>query len=217
MALKGKLVLHPAEFSPEVIEAGRRLLPTYRDLIPGGLFDPYAGRGVRSGALADELGMTFRGIDIETWQDADPRVAQGDARDPLAYPAGDDWAVFTSPPYTNRISTDYVSGPTPQTKTNGRRAYGVSLGRPLDPLNIARFAKPGSPTFYSAFGRSMKNWAGQLALVNVDLPMAWLTREQMIAAGFDVVDVVEVQTRRYRGVTGSDKRAPHEVILVGLR
>jgi hypothetical protein len=49
--LKGKVPLHPAEFSPEVIEALRdRISPSDR------IHDPFAGRGVRLGKLCDEVG-----------------------------------------------------------------------------------------------------------------------------------------------------------------
>ena len=62
---------HPCQFSPEVLDVLAGLIS------PGEhVYDPFAGPGVRLGALCDELGATFSGGDIEEWEDPphDPRV-----------------------------------------------------------------------------------------------------------------------------------------------
>ena len=202
---------HPAEFSPEVIEAIRTILINYGVL---DVHDPFAGRGVRLGALCDQLGIHFTGTDIERYADPDPRVSLGDSTKWYSYPAGE-FVVVTSPVYENRISTDYVNGPTPKTKREGRRAYGISLGRALDRSNLARLARHRD-AFYDAHARAVKHWKG-MAIVNVDLPMAnpWLYI--LHSAGYGHVQVFKVETRRYRGPANSDKRPECEVVLLAKR
>lgn len=212
MALTGPVPAHPAEFSPEVLAALRPLLMG-RPFV----FDPFAGRGRRLGALCDELGIRFAGCDIEPWRDSDPRVRCADASDPESYPYGP-FTVVTSPPYFgNRISSDYVNGPTPTTKTAGRRSYGISLGRALHPKNIARFCRPGQRRDHD-FAASMIvcHW-DDAAIVNVDSPIADQWADVLVGAGYEVQQRIPVVTRRYRGPANSDRRADHEVVLVASR
>src|SRR5262245_3375442 len=107
---------HPSEFSPEVLDVVRPILEQYA---PARVHDPYAGRGSRLAKLCDALGITFTGSDIESYEGADARVIVGDAADVETYPR-EPFAIVTSPVYFgNRISSDYVGGPTPTTKRNG--------------------------------------------------------------------------------------------------
>lgn len=215
MGLTGPLVKHPAEFSAVVLDVIVRLLWAYYDRFHT-VVDPNAGRGMRLGQRVDQMGKNFFGIDIEDWADHDPRVVQGDSRDARLYPSHD-YVIATSPPYFgNRISSDYVNGPKPSTKTAGRRAYGISLGRALHADNLARQAKH-SDAFYAGLGATIRCWHTPLALLNVDSPMADQAAAQLTAGGFEVVDQIEVVTPRYRGPAGSDKRAACEVVLVGLK
>jgi hypothetical protein len=205
---------HPAEFSPEVLAVIEPLLVR---LAPGRVHDPFAGRGVRLGALCDRLVIAFSGTDREQYANADPRVAIVNAADPTGYPTTP-FAVVTSPVYFgNRISSDYVNGPTPRTKRNGRRAYGISLGRPLHPDNLARACRPGhEAAYYAGHGRVVQHW-GEHAIVNVDLPICdgWVAL--LVAFGYVIDDVHAVHTRRYRGPANSERRAEHEVVIVAAR
>jgi hypothetical protein len=209
LALTGPVPPHPAEFSPEVIDALAPLL----DDVPL-VFDPFAGRGRRLGALGHRLGVRFAGIDIERYAGADPRVRCGDARNAASYP-DEPFVVVTSPVYfANRISSDYVNGPTLTTKRNGRRCYGMSLGRALHAGNLARLCRPANLDHYIAEHIAVAEHWDTTALVNCDSPIADIWTEILEAAGFAVDQIIEVRTRRYRGPANSDKRADHEVVTV---
>jgi len=214
MTLTGTVPIHPARWTPAILETIRPILERYA--LP--IHDPYAGTGERLGALADELGLEFTGTDIEAWPGADPRVGLGDSRYPLTYPGGE-FVVVTSPVYFgNRISSDYVNGPTPATKTAGRHAYGISLGRPLHPDNLARVCRPASRFDYGALhAMAARHW-GEVAVVNVDGPLRAMWVGILDLAGFEVVDVVEVETPRLGGgLAGAAKRAGFEVVIVAVR
>lgn len=208
--LTGTVPAHPAQYSPEIIELLRGLIEPGERIV-----DPFAGLGLRLGALCDELDADFSGTDIETWPGADPRVEGGDARMPLCYPAAP-FTVVTSPPYTNRISTDYVNGPTETTKRAGRRAYGISLGRALSMPNLARVAKPDSDEFYAGLGAAMDQW-GDRVLLNVDLPMGGRAAALLTMRGYVIEHVHRVGTRRYKVVGHGDTRAPHEIVIEAVR
>lgn len=211
MALTQPPPLHPAEFSPEIIDVLKELLHVY---CVDHVHDPFAGRGVRLGKLCDEMGITFTGTDIERYKEADPRVQLGDSTKWHTYPWGE-YTIVTSPVYFNRISTDYVNGPTAKTKTNGRRAYGISLGRALDRANLARLARHADE-FYAAHAKVAANWKGR-AIVNVDLPMANAWLYTLHTVGYGHIQTFKVDTRRYRGPANSDKRPECEIVLVATR
>jgi hypothetical protein len=209
MSLTQPPPLHPAEFSPEVLDVFERVLAGVSHV-----HDPWAGRGVRLGSLCDRLGVAFTGTDIERYKDMDPRVGLGDSSKWWSYPSGN-FTVVTSPVYLNRISTDYVNGPLPTTKVEGRRAYGISLGRALDRENLARTCR-SEGDYYWAHGNAVQWWRYQ-AIVNVDLPMLIGWRKLLTESGFRISDEICVETRRYRGPANSDKRAPCEVVIVAKR
>ena len=194
------------------------LVELERRLRPGEvIFDPFAGPGDRLGPLCDRLGLAFAGIDIEAWPDRDPRVAVADAMEQASYPAAP-FTVVTSPVYFgNRISVDYVNGPTPRTKRNGRHAYGISLGRALDSRNLARRCRAGHEAEHDrGHAATVACWHDR-ALVNVDSPIGDRWCSILASVGFTVVEVVEVKTRRLGGVANNDKRAGHEVVIEAVR
>lgn len=220
MPFTGPLVDHPSQFSPPVLAAIRPIL-VERMLALGldTVVDPYAGLGHRLAGICDVHGWRFVGIDIEAWPYADARVKVGDAAKRKCYPRKP-FAVVTSPPYFgNRISSDYVNGPTPDTKVAGRRSYGVSLGRPLDKRNLARSCRPTeahAERFYSELTKAATLWPS-LVILNVDQPMGNAAGVALACAGLAIDDIIEVKTPRYRGGTGSDKRAPCELVMVASR
>lgn len=96
--------VHPAQYSPEVIDK-------LRELIDPGVYvhDPFAGPGVRLGALASEVGFEFTGTEIEPAFIEDARVWVGDSRRRDSYP----WTpkplwIVTSPVYANGMTDDFV-------------------------------------------------------------------------------------------------------------
>lgn len=203
---------HPCQYSPEVLHA----LEPY---IPPGLpvHDPFAGPGIRLGALCDRLGATFTGTDIEAWPGADPRVVVGDARDPATYPSGR-FAVITSPVYVNKRCADYANGPKPTTQLRGRRDYGIALGRALHPFNLARTT--GRPArvadYWREHGKAVKHW-GELVALNVDEPIGDQWCNLLIEHGYEIDAILPVHTQRYGGLDNAEKRAEHEVVILALR
>jgi hypothetical protein len=207
-----KVTRHPCQFSPEVLDV-------LAELIRAGEYvhDPFAGPGLRLSQLCDQLGAVFTGTDIETWPESDPRVAQADARDGISYPEGS-FTVATSPVYLNKRCADYRNGPTPTTKTKGRRDYGIALGRALHVDNLARAT--GHPSraarYWQGHGDAVKQW-GERVIVNVDEPIAAGWQRLLIDHGYEIEQVIPAHTRRYGGLRNADKRADHEVVTVASR
>lgn len=204
--------MNPCQYSPEVLSVLADLIdPLDR------VFDPFAGHGLRLGEVCDGVGAEFRGVDIEVWEPHDARVRQGDARHAASYPSSP-FTVVTSPVYQNKRCADYANGPTPTTKTKGRRDYGIALGRPLHEMNLARHTGHLSraPAYYAAHSEAVKLW-GHRAIVNVDLPIAADWEDLLEANGYQVRTWIEVKTRRYGGLANFALRAPYEVVLVAWR
>ena len=212
MGLTGSVAKHPAQYSPEILAALADLIHPSEHI-----HDPFAGLGVRLGALCDRLGNGFTGTDIEDWPDKDPRVMLGDSTHFLTYPMRS-FTVVTSPVYFgNRISSDYVEGPRETTKLNGRRSYGISLGRALDASNAARVCRPTQRDEYFALHReAAKNW-GWRAIVNVDSPVEEEWVDLLAVAGYGSISTQRVTTRRYRVAGHGDQRADAEVIIDARR
>ncbi len=206
-------MIHPCQFSPEVLDAVRGLIQ------PGEhVHDPFAGTGLRLAALCDELGVTYSGSDIEEWSGADRRVWVGDAMRRDSYPYWQTFTVVTSPVYLNKRLADYANGPAPTTKTKGRRDYGISLGRALHPLNLARHTgRPGrAAAYWDTHSQAVSHWGGR-ALVNVDSPISDGWQRILTERGFTVSDVIPVCTQRYGGLHNAEKRAEFEVLIVAER
>lgn len=212
--LTGRVPAHPARWTPAILA----VIAGYLERFGLPVHDPFGGTGERLGRLADELGLAFTATDIEAWPDADPRVRLGDSIDPATYPRGN-FVVVTSPVYFgNRISSDYVNGPTPTTKLAGRHAYGISLGRALDGANLARLCRPAGRDAHDAAHIAVAKQWGDLALVNVDGPLRAQWSGILVAAGFHLREVREIITPRLGGgIAGADKRAGHEILIVAER
>jgi hypothetical protein len=203
---------HPCQFSPEVLEVIEPLLR------PGEhVHDPFAGPGNRLAALCDKIGCTFSGGDIEDWPGKDERVAVSNAMAGSSYPSKV-FTLVTSPVYQNKRCADYRNGPGPNTKVKGRRDYGIALGRPLDPCNLARYT--GRPkeaeSYWELHAEAVKHWPDRV-IVNVDLPIADRWLELLLDAGYPLREVIPAYTRRYRGLDNAEKRAEYEVVVVAER
>jgi hypothetical protein len=212
LPVRQRVPVHPCQFSPEVIAALEELVP------PGEhVHDPFAGCGFRLAALCDRIGAVYTGTDIEDWPDRDPRVPVGDSTLAQTYPDGA-FIVVTSPVYLKKRLADYANGPKPTTKTNGRRDYGISLGRALEPGNLARYTgRPGRACdYWRLHSEAVRHW-GHRALVNVDAPISKGWCEVLEAHGYEVVAVTPVRTRRYGGLHNADQRADHEVLIEARR
>lgn len=213
MSLTGAVPAHPAQYSPEILEVlGELIEPGER------IHDPFAGLGLRLGALCDEIGAEFTGTDIEPWAGIDLRVDGGDSTLPLTYPERG-FTVCTSPVYFgNRISSDYVNGPTETTKRAGRRAYGISLGRALAGGNLARACRPAHEDRYYELHSLAVRWWGERVLLNVDRPLGARWEELLSSHGYEIRQRIEVGTRRYRvggdgDGFGAGERAECELVI----
>lgn len=210
---------HPAQFSPEVLDALAPHLRRYGLAV----HDPFAGAGVRLGALCDRLSLPFSGTDIEAWPDADPRVTLGDSTDPATYPTGDGWLVATSPTYANRMA-DYANGPLSTTNPKGRRAYGMALGRALHANNSGRFGPRRLDEYVGLHERIVQLWP-RVALVNVSDCIAGGERVCVVGAWLDLLHrqgyewqaCERVSTRRYRMGANAEARIDGERLIVAER
>lgn len=208
---------HPCQYSPEVLDILRTLVA------PGDhVHDPFAGPGVRLGKLCDEIGATFSGGDIEEWPGRDYRVQVLNATWQGSYPPFqyniEDYLLVTSPVYQNKRCADYANGPTPDTKTKGRRDYGIALGRALHPNNLARTTgrKNREEDYWYLHGLAVRWWPNRV-IVNVDEPIHHRWLHLLIGRGYDIKEIIPAYTRRYGGLDNADKRAEHEVVIVGVR
>jgi hypothetical protein len=204
---------NPCRYSPEVIDVLRALIRRGERI-----HDPFAGSGERLGRLCDEVGAVYTGTDVEHWAVGhDRRVGLADALDAASYPAGP-FTIVTSPVYLNKRCADYANGPTPRTKTKGRRDYGIALGHALHLNNLARFTgRPSRARRYrEGHSEAVKQW-GDRVIVNVDEPIAEGWQQLLREHGYLIDRVIPAYTRRYGGLDNADKRAEYEVVIVAYR
>ncbi len=205
---------HPAQYSQKVLDMIEHLIAGVDTPL---IYDPFAGTGLRLGALCDRLGVRYEGGDIEDWPGKDPRVQIADAMDLTSYPI-EPFTVVTSPTYVNKRLGDYANGPGPNTVLKGRRDYGIGLGRALHENNTARYTgRPKKADKYWEMHTKAACCWGDTAIVNVDGPIADGWVKLLSAVGYDVCANIEVVTPRYGGLSNADKRAPAEAILVATR
>lgn len=146
---------HPARYTPAIIDALEPVIGHYG--LP--VHDPFAGTGERLGELCDRLGVSFTGADLEVWRDRDRRVAQGDALDPCAYPAGPH-LIVTSPTYGNGVNDNHDAR-----DGSRRHTYRAALGRPLREHNTGRYGirrgKASWSRYWDLNTRAVRLWAAR--------------------------------------------------------
>lgn len=96
--------------------------------------------------------------------------------------------------------------------------YGIALGRPLHPDNLARTTGRPARTgaYWQGHAEAVKHWDSRV-IVNVDDPINSAWQALLMEQGYRIVEVVPVRTRRYGGLDNADKRADHEVVIVADR
>lgn len=213
--LTGNVPTHPARFSKAVLAVLEPLIDQYCTNGISTVHDPFAGTGERLARMVRGKFLLYSGTDIEDWAGRDHQVYIGNSTVQATYPR-EPFIVVTSPVYfENRISSDYVEGPLDTTKTRGRHAYGISLGKPLDQDNMARLCRMSRGSEHDAMALACMRWWPERALVNVDSPIADRWVRLAWEAGYVAYRRIEAKTRRLSGgLTGVSKRAPHEVVLV---
>lgn len=210
---------HPAPFSDPVIDALRVIIPQY--LNPGELvFDPFAGEGIRLGALCDELGVDFAGTDIEEWG-GDGRVGVGDSTRIETYPQYP-FVVVTSPTYNNGVNDHFAPR-----ESSRRLTYRVALGRELNERNTGRYSGRGSGKAeleYWALSRACVAHWRETVVVNVKdsirdgavYPLVRKWRAMLGGFGY-ATRVVEVGAAGWRYGENGEARVDGEAIIIGTR
>jgi hypothetical protein len=211
---------HPAIFTESIIERLAILIPKnvpFERII----HDPFAGEGVRLGALCDALGYTFTGTDLERWQGSDTRVALGDSTLSGTYPTVP-YAIVTSPTYNNGVNDHF--DPKDDSK---RLTYRVRAGHELHPNNTGRWSGRGSKKGEAEYWRLTRNvvthWPN-IAIVNVKdsvrstweggiYPLVRLWTELLEELGYEVTPE-EVACPGWRYGANSQERLDTEFILV---
>lgn len=211
---------HPARYS-------RALVPVLADLlegVPGPVLDPFAGTGERLEELAERLGLVpmvgIVGIELEEeWARVTPHLVRvGNALD---LPFEDDTfgAVVTSPTYGNRLADHHRAA-----DASLRRSYTHDLGRPLHRDNsgvlhwgplyrdfhrrawaeAARVLRPG--------GRFLLNISDHVRNGRRQPVSAWHVAE-LGRLGFELVDLVTVETPRLRNGANAEARVRGEFVF----
>lgn len=214
---------HPAQFTESIIDELEVLIPKF---VPAGriIHDPFAGAGVRLGALCDRLGYEFTGTDLEAWREGDSRVAVGNSRYAASYPTRPH-AEVTSPTYNNGVNDHFK--PSIATHRRRRLTYRVAAGRPLHSDNTGRHSgrssKKGEARYWSITRDVVAQWS-DIAIVNVKdsiragaiYPLVEMWTSLLAAHGY-TIERFDVPCPGFRWGANRELRADTEAILVAVR
>jgi len=215
---------HPSQWSPEVLVA---MTPVLRQLHMA-IHDPFAGTGVRLGALCDKLRLTFTGTELEQEFIVEPRVRQGDSTWPDSYPT-QPHVIVTSPVYPNGMA-DHFRASEPEGRHTYRQAIHRLTGedRPLHESNMGRYSiRRGEKAFqtYAVLATAAAGWwFPSVVVLNVSdfyvgderFPLVRYWRELLKALGYKFAADIEVKTRRQGHGVNRDRRVECEVILTAF-
>lgn len=130
---------HPARFSESIVAYLKTQLKSGTRV-----HDPFAGTGEFLGKLADEIGFTFTGTEIEQSFIVDKRVKVGDSTRAATYPKPG-WIGCTSMVYPNGVA-DYFASSDKEKKPWQRNTYRHAIAKltkgqqtELKPNNMARY------------------------------------------------------------------------------
>lgn len=215
---------HPSQFSHEVLDAMTSTLRTFG--LP--VHDPFAGTGVRLGALCDRLKLDFTGTEEVAEFIVDPRVRHGDSTYPDTYPEAP-FVICSSPVYCNGMA-DHFKASEPEGRHTYRQARHRLLGHdaPLSETNMGRYSiRRGTKAFetYAAIATMcVAWWWPNPVILNVSdfyvgetvFPLTHFWRELLRGAGYKFAADRNVRTRRQRHGANGEKRVPFEQILTGF-
>jgi hypothetical protein len=212
---------HPAQWSAEILKAMTPALV----MLNMAVHDPFAGTGVRLGALCKSLGLTFTGTEMVREFIVDERVKPGDSTTLDGYPA-QPYAIVTSPVYPNGMA-DHFKAAEPETRHTYRQALHRLRGEdsPLSERNMGRWSiRSGTKAFerYATLAScAISWWYPSVALVNVSdfyvgddiFPLVRFWRELLGHAGYKFAADIEVKTRRQGHGANGKRRVDHETVL----
>lgn len=212
--------VNPAQFSDSIIDFLRDFLSSF---IPPDhiVFDPFAGQGTKLGMLCDELGLEFRGVDLEKWANRDERVRLGDSTLQRNYPK-EPHIICSSPSYNNGINDHFK----PQDGSR-RLTYRNSLGHELHPHNTGRWSgrnsKSGESEYWRLHEECVKHWP-DVVVVNVKdsprkgkmYPLGAKWRVLLSKYGYHIT-AHKVGVPGWRYGENHDARSDFEWVLVGTR
>lgn len=232
-AVRRKNRPHPAVYTDVLLPHITELLRKY-----GGcrttILDPFGGEGVKFAAVCEALESTPVAVEIERgYFDlgiTHPCVIRGDST-ALPFP---DWtfgAAVSSPVYPNGVADDFVS-----TDESWRHTYAHRLREHLgadyrlDPRNTGGLNPRRSPRALEAFYEIHRQvWAevyrvlppGAPFVVNtkdpLHVPFRRDTWEQLIDAGFEIVDHMRVRVNGLNHGKNWEGKAVHEDLTVAIR
>ena len=238
--MKGRNDKHPAPYSPEVLAALRSTLCAENGQLRLGdalhVHDPFAGEGVRLGALCDEIGVAFTGSEIEPEFIIDQRVQRGDATTRASYPIvgrRTQLVICTSPVYPNGMA-DHHHAQDDSIRRTYRTALAAIRGsdRPLHSNNMGRWGYRGTPlwspsraAYWTLAEQAIEQWADlrpRLVLVNVSdfyadkvrEPVVALWQQRLVRGGLHVENVVQISTQRWGQGANRNERPETEALLV---
>lgn len=212
---------HPAQWSPEILAV---IAPFLKDLgMP--VHDPFAGTGVRLGALCDELGLAFSGTEIAAGFIVDERVEHADATLPESYPTAEALTLCTSPVYPNGMA-DHFHAQDGSKRHTYRQGLAAIQGHdePLDDRNMGRWSvRQGNKAWvrYRNLAVEATTWWRWPAIVNVkdfyvgDEVWPLVDQWTVFLENRDYhVARVAVRTPGQRHGANGQKRVDHEAVLV---
>lgn len=221
----------PAAYSPELVAPIADAYLRHTPWEGGVLLDPFGGTGHRLAQIAGLLSMDPVAIEIEpgyvTSGQAHACVRTGDSRQ-LPFADGSCDGAVTSPAYPNGVSDNFRS-----TETSVRHTYihrlRMHLGDDyeLQGGNSAGMSPRRSPAALKAFYAIHEAvWRevhrvlrpGAVFVVNtkdpVKVPFRADTEAQLVAAGFDVVEVRQVPVRGLNHGRNAEKKYSFEDLTI---
>lgn len=221
----------PAAYSKELIEPIVAAYLRHSVLEEGVLLDPFGGTGHRFAQIAERLGMAPVAIEIEPGYvqagEAHHCVRTGDSRQ-LPFADGSVDGAATSPAYPNGVSDAFRSneGSKRHTYIHRLREW-LGDDYELQPGNAGGMNPRRSPKALEAFYDVHRAvWAevyrvlrpNGIFVVNtkdpVKVPFREHTEAQLVAAGFEVVEVIQVPVRGLNHGRNAEKKYSFEDLTI---
>lgn len=222
----------PAAYSKELLDPMVEAYRRHATIEGGVLLDPFAGLGFGLVQMAEKLLMDPVGVEIEPGYFAPQRHAHtcvrlGDSRQ-LPFADGSVDGAVTSPAYPNGVSDNFRSNESSVRHTYVHRLrMWTGADYELQDGNAGGMSPRRSPQALKAFYAIHEAvWAevyrvlrhGAVFVVNtkdpVKVPFRSDTEAQLVAAGFEVVEVVQVPIRGLNHGRNAEKKYGFEDLTV---